>query len=251
MASVRMADPGVARQAGSLPVRVSTMSDLPAALGRLARLVAIADHLEPKTVGRLAAVHARTLLTLADVIARRDAVPGTAAPALLGAAGELRAHASTLAVVQAATRAWRSGAPDDQRPARQLRQIRRQLGHDRARLLGSPTDSDLRVVIASLHPAVRLAPAIRHAVTRHLQTGSWQELPPSRSRRPSPADVLVATRTASESAARLAVWLPKPLPFGTAGRRRTYWTGGARPRVAAPSARGRPPDSSHDNGRTR
>jgi hypothetical protein len=174
----------------------------------LARLVAVADHLDPKTVARLTTEHARTLFTLADVVARRDAVPGTTAPALLGAAGELLGHAATLADVGAATRAWRSGTPTDVRLVRQLREIRRRLGRDQSRLLGIPTDPDLRIVIASLRPALQVAPAIRHAIVRHLHTGAWQESPRTQSGRSSRPDLLAAAHAASESAIRLAAWLP-------------------------------------------
>jgi len=202
----------VVRPTGSLPIRVGTMADLPQALGRLARLVAIADHLDPRTVGELTAEHARTLLTLADVVGQRDTVRGTTAPALLGAATELRVHAASLADIRAATWAWRSSASDDERPARQQREIRRQLGRDRPRLRGALTDADLLVVIASLRPALRLAPAIRQALTRYVQAGAWQG--PRRAgigqhQRP---DVLVAAQTASESAAQMTAWLPKPPP---------------------------------------
>jgi len=200
------------RQPGSLPIRVCTVTDLPHALGRLARLVAIADQLDPRTVGQLAAEHARTVLTLADVVGRRDAVRGTTAPALLGAATELRVHAANLADVRAATWGGRSSASDDERPARQQREIRRQLGRNRARLRGALTDADLRVVIASLRPALRLAPAVRHAVTRHVQAGAWQGPQPAGIGRTKSPDVLVAAQTASESAARMTAWLPKPPP---------------------------------------
>jgi len=203
------------RPPGSLPIRVGTMADLPQALGHLARLVAIADHLDPKTVGRLAAEHARTLMTLADVVGRRDTVRGTTAPALLGAATELRVHAASLADVRAATLPWRSSAPDDERPARQQREIRRQLGRDRPRLRGALTDADLLVVIASLRPALRLAPAVGHAVTRHVQAGAWQGPQPAGIGRPQSPDVLVAAKTASDSAARMTVWLPNPPPRPT------------------------------------
>jgi hypothetical protein len=202
----------VVRPPGSLPIRVSTMADLPHALGRLARLVAVADHLAPRTVGRLAAEHARTLLTLADIVGRRDTVHGTTAPALLGAATELHAHAASLSGVRAATWAWRSSTSDDERPARQQREIRRQLRRDRARLRGALTDADLRVVIASLRPALRLAPAVRHAVTRHVQAGAWQGPPPAGAGRPQSPDVLALAQAASQSAARMTVWLPKPPP---------------------------------------
>ena len=202
----------VVRPPGSLPIRVGTMADLPQALGRLARLVAIADHLDPRTVGQLAAEHARTLLILADVVGRRDTVRGTAAPALLGAATELRVHAASLADIRAATWAWRSSTPDDERPARQQREIRRQLGRDRARLRATLTDADLRVVISSLRPALRLAPAVRHAVTRHVHAGTWQGPRPAGTGPEQSPDVLIAAQTASESAARMTAWLPKPPP---------------------------------------
>jgi len=204
-------DSAVRPPPGSLPIRVTTLADLPGALGRLARLVAIVDHLDPRTAGRLAAEHARTLLTLADVMARRDTVPGTTAPALLGAAGELLAHAATLVDVQAATRTWQSGAPDDVRPARQLREIRRQLGKERPRLRRALTDSDLRVVIASLRPALRLAPAMHQTVRRLLQDEAWIAKSPIRRGRPASPDVLIAARIASESAARMTGWLPTVL----------------------------------------
>jgi hypothetical protein len=196
------------------------MADLPQALGRLARLVAIADHLDPKTVGRLAAEHARTVLILADVVGRRDAVRGTTAPALLGAATELRVHAASLADVRAATWGWRSSTPDDERPARQQREIRRQLGRDRPRLRGALTDADLLVVIASLRPALRLAPAVRHAVTRHVQAGAWQGPWPAGIGWPQSPDLLVAAQTASDFAARMTAWQPKPPPR-PAGRHRS------------------------------
>jgi hypothetical protein len=205
----------VVQPSGSLPIRVNTLADLPDALGRLARLVAIADHVDPKTVGRLAAEHARTQMTLADVLGRRDTVRGTTAPALLGAATELRVHAARLADVRAAIWAWWSSTPDDERPARQQREIRRQLGRDRARLRGALTEADLLVVIASLRPALRLAPAVRHAVTRHVQAGAWQGPPPAGIGHPQSLDVLVAAQTASESAARMTAWLPKPPPRPT------------------------------------
>jgi hypothetical protein len=219
---------GVARPTQSRLIGVSSLADLPSALGRLARLVAIADHLDPKTVGRLAAEHARTLVTFADVIVRRDSVPGTAAPALLGAAGELRAHASTLAEVQTATRAWRSNGRDDPRPALQMREVRRQIGRDRARLLGSLTDSDLRTVIASLHPALRLAHAVRHVVNRQLHSGTWKP-PRSLSGRHASPDVLAAVRAASRSAARMAVWLPRSTPPTPRYRRSALNSAGRRP----------------------
>lgn len=63
---------------------------------------------------------------------RRETVRGTTAPALLGGATESRGHAARLADVRAATWTWRSSTPDDERPARQQREIRRQLGRDRA-----------------------------------------------------------------------------------------------------------------------
>jgi hypothetical protein len=212
-------DSPVRQPSRSLPIRVTTLADLPGALGRLARLVAVVDHLDPKTAGRLAAEHARTLLTLADVMARRDTVPGATAPALLGAAGELLAHAATLVDVQAATRTWQSGAPDDVRPARQLREIRRQLGKERPRLRRALTDSDLRVVIASLRPALQLAPAMHHTVTRLLQAEAWKAKPPIRRGRSASPDVLIAARIASESAARMTGWLPTVLPSLIGGRR--------------------------------
>jgi hypothetical protein len=202
---------GVARRRRSLPIRVDTLADLPRALERLAWLVAVADHLDPKSVGRVATEHARTLFTLADVIARRDTVPGTTAPALLGAAGELLSHAATLADVGAATRAWRCGISSDVRALRQLREIRRQLTRDHSRLHGSLTDADLRVVIASLRPGLQVAPAVRHAVARHIQTGTWQEASRSLSSRSQHPDLLVAANAASESAVRLAEWLPTPV----------------------------------------
>ena len=211
MSLPRVNGSGVARRRRSLPVRVGTLTDLPAALGRLAHLVAVADHLDPKSVGRVATEHARTLFTLADVIARRDTVPGTTAPALLGAAGELLGHAATLADVGAAARAWRTGISSDVRPLRQLREIRRQLTRERSRLHGSLTDSDLRVVIASLRPALQVAPAVRNAVARHIQTGTWREASRSLTGRSQHPDVLVAAHAASESAVRLAEWLPTPI----------------------------------------
>jgi hypothetical protein len=211
--SLRRVNGSVAlRPPGSLPIRVSAMADLPQALGRLARLVAIADHLDPRTVGQLTAEHARTLLTLADVVGRRDTVRGTTAPALLGAATELRVHAASLADVRAATWAWRSSTPDDEHPARQQREIRRQLGRERSRLRAALTDADLLVVIASLRPALRLAPAVCHAVTRHVQAEAWQGPRPAGIGRPQSPDVLVAAQTASESAARMTAWLPKAPP---------------------------------------
>jgi hypothetical protein len=197
-----------ARPHGRLPIKVTGLADLPGALGRLARLVAVADHLDPKSVGRLTTEHARTVLALADVVARRDTVPGTTAPPLLGAAGELLGHAAMLADVGAATRAWRSGTSSDVCPLRQLREIRRQLARDRSRLHGSLTDSDLRVVVASLRPALQVAPAVRHAIARHIQTGTWQEASRGLSGHLQRSDVLVAAHAASESAVRLAEWLP-------------------------------------------
>jgi hypothetical protein len=140
---------------------------------QLARLVAQSGHLRPDTVGRIAAEHARTLLTLSDVLARRHTIAGTTAPALLGVPSELRAHASTLATVRTTVRGLRSVADDDPRPAQQLRVIRRRLRHEHRRMAGRLTDADLHAVVASLRPALWVAPALRCAITRQLNAGAW------------------------------------------------------------------------------
>jgi len=102
--------------AGAAIVRVDRLDALPGALTQLARFVAQSRHLRPDTVGRIAAEHARTLLTLSDVLARRHTVAGTTAPALLGVPSELRAHANTLATLRTTIRGLRSLADDDPCP---------------------------------------------------------------------------------------------------------------------------------------
>src|SRR5690606_16899525 len=113
--------------ADAAAVRVDRLDALPGALVQLARLVAQSGYLRPDTVGRIAAEHARTVLILSDVLARRHMVAGTTAPALLGVPSELRSHASTLATLRAAVRGLRTAGDDDPRPTRQLREIRRRL----------------------------------------------------------------------------------------------------------------------------
>jgi len=200
----------VSGQLGNAPVLITvrSLADLPVALGRLARLVAVAEHLQPATVGRLAADQARALVTLAGVVERRDSVVGTAVPALLGAAGELRGHALALVDVRAETRQWRSNGRDDARPSQQMKEIRRQLGRDGPRLHRSLTDGDLRTVIGALRPALLLAPALHHTVSRHLHAEAWDVAPAAREGISTQARLLAATQAARDSAARLSVWLP-------------------------------------------
>ena len=201
-------------------ITVRSLADLPAALGRLARLVAVAEHLQPATVGRLAADQARTLVTLAGVVGRRDSVVGTTAPALLGAAGELRGHALALVDVRAETRKWRSNGRDDARPSQQMKEIRRQVGRDGPRLHRSLTDGDLRTVIGALRPALLLAPALHHTVSRYLHAEAWDVAPAARGGISTQARLVAATQAVRDSAARLSVWLPAaPRPSG--GRPRT------------------------------
>jgi hypothetical protein len=203
----------------SAPVVARSIADLPVALGRLARLVAVAEHLQPGTVGRLAADQARTLVTLAGVVERRDSVVGTTAPAPLGAAGELRGHAIALVDVRAETRQWRSDGRDDPRPSQQMKEIRRQLDRDGPRINRALTDGDLRTVIGALRPAVLLAPALHHAVSRHLHAEVWNVALVGQECLSTQARMLAATQDARDSAARLSVWLPAP-PRRTGGHRR-------------------------------
>jgi hypothetical protein len=154
-------------------VQVDRLEDLPGALMQLARLVARSGHLRPDTVGRIAAEHARTVLTLSDVLARRHTVAGTTAPALLGVSGELRSHAATLASLRAVVRGLRSAGDDDPGPTRQLREIRRRLRREERRLAGRLTDGDLHAAVASLRPALWVGPALRCAITRQLNAGAW------------------------------------------------------------------------------
>lgn len=201
-------------------ITVRSLADLPAALGRLARLVAVAEHLQPATVGRLAADQARTLVTLAGVVERRDSVVGTTAPALLGAAGELRGHALALVDMRAETRQWRSNGRDDARPPQQMKEIRRQLSRDGPRLHRSLTDGDLRTVIGALRPALLLAPALHHTVSRHLHAEVWDVAPAAREGISTQARLLAATQAVRDSAARLSMWLPAA-PRRSGGRPRT------------------------------
>jgi hypothetical protein len=183
---------------------------------QLARLVARSGHLRPDTVGRIAAEHARTVLTLSDVLARRHTVVGTTAPALLGVSSELRAHASTLATLRTTLRELRSVADDDPRPTRQLREIRRRLRREDRRLAGRLTDGDLHAVVASLRPALWVAPALRCAITRQVNAGAW--LHPARdgswqrATTTSVPRVADAALVARESGLRLIGSLPTPPP---------------------------------------
>jgi hypothetical protein len=204
----------------SAPVVARSIADLPVALGRLARLVAVAEHLQPGTVGRLAADQARTLVTLAGVVERRDSVVGTTAPALLGAAGELRGHAIALVDVRAETRQWRSDGRDDPRPSQQMKEIRKQLDRDGPRINRALTDGDLRTVIGALRPALLLAPALHHTVSRHLHSAVWDVAPVGREGVSTQARLLAATQAARDSSARLSVWLPAA-PRRSGGRTRT------------------------------
>jgi hypothetical protein len=197
-------------------VRVDRLDALPGALMQLARLVAGSVHLRPDTVGRIAAEHARTVLTLSDVLARRHTVAGTTAPALLGVPSELRAHASTLATLRSTVRGLRSIADDDPRPAQQLRDIRRRLRREDRRLACRLTDNDLHTVVASLRPALWVAPALRCAITRQLNAGAW--LHPSRDESWQQATtrsmprLVDAALVARESGLRLMGSLPTPPP---------------------------------------
>jgi hypothetical protein len=197
-------------------VRVDRLDALPGALMQLARGIAQSGHLRPDTVGRIAAEHARTVLTLSDVLARRHTVAGTTAPALLGVSSELRAHASTLATLRATVRGLRPAGDDDPRPTRQLREIRRRLRREDRRLAGRLTDGDLHAVVASLRPALWVAPALRCAITRQLNArawlhpardGSWQ-----RATTTSVPRVADAALVARESGLRLIGSLPTPPP---------------------------------------
>jgi hypothetical protein len=208
-------------------VRVDRLDALPDALMQLARLVAQAGHLRPDTVGRIAAEHARTVLSLSDVLARRHTVAGTTAPALLGVPSELRAHASTLATLRTTLRDLRSVADDDPRPTRQLREIRRRLRREDRRLAGRLTNDDLHTVVAALRPALWVAPALRCAIIRQLNAGAWLHRVRDGSWRqattrsvPRVADAALVTR---ESGLRLIGSLPNPPPpIGYAYRSRRY-----------------------------
>ena len=196
-------------------VRVE-LDALPGALMQLARWVAGSGYLRPDTVGRIAADHARTVLTLSDVLARRHTVGGTTAPALLGVPSELRAHASTLATLRAAVRGLRSIGDDDPRPAQQLRVIRRRLRREDRRLVGRLTDDDLHAVVSALRPALWVAPALRCAISRQLNAAAW--LHPSRdgwwqqATTRSVPRLVDAALVARESGLRLMCSLPTPPP---------------------------------------
>lgn len=207
-------------------VQVQGVHDLPAALARLARQVALADHLQPKAVARLATDHARTLLTLADILAQRDTVPGATTPALLGVPSELRALAAALTALPPAVLPMRSGIADDRRPGWQMREIRRFMRHERRRIQARCTDSHLHVAVAALRPALRLPPALHRVVHRHVRNGLWQ------APLVQPADVeaqgvsgrsaMEAVRRASDISLRIAGWLP-PAPV-VSGYRHSHIT---------------------------
>lgn len=148
-----------ARAAPDRQISVDWLEGLPGALVRLARMIADSRHLQPITVRRIAAEHARTVLMLADVLARRDSVPGATAPRLRGVPSELRAHADTLGTLRATVRGLRSATAEDPRPMQQLREIRRRLRREDRRMRGQLTDQDLHAVVASLRPALWVGPA--------------------------------------------------------------------------------------------
>jgi hypothetical protein len=197
-------------------VRVDRLEVLPSALMRLARLVAQSGHLQPLTVRRIAAEHARTVLTLADLLGRRDSVAGATAPALLGVPTEMRAHANTLATVRTTVRDLHSSADDDPRVTQQLYALRRRLRAEERRMTRRLTDPDLHTVVASLRPAIWLAPALRCAITRQLNAGAWLHRARDRSWQhattTSVPHVVDAALVARESALRLMDSLPPPPP---------------------------------------
>lgn len=202
--------------AGAAIMRVDRLDALPGALTQLARFVVQSGHLRPDTVGRIAAEHARTLLTLSDVLARRHTVAGTTAPALLGVPSELRAHANTLATLRTTVRGLRTLADDDPCPAQQLRGIRRRLRREDRRLAGRLVDDDLHAVVASLRPGLWVAPALRCAITRQLNAGAWLRRARDGSWQPatitSVPQVVDAALVARESGLRLIGSLPTPPP---------------------------------------
>jgi hypothetical protein len=100
-------------------------------------------------------------------------VPGATAPALLGVPTEIRAHANTLATVRTAARDLHS-ADDDPQVSRQLYTIRRGMRAEDRRMARRLTDSDLHTVVASLRPALWVAPALRCAIVRQLNAGTWR-----------------------------------------------------------------------------
>jgi hypothetical protein len=209
------ASPGLSPADAEL-IRVDRLDALPTALMQLARLVAQSGHLCLETVGRIAGEHAHTLLTQSDVLARRHTVTGTAAPALLGVAGDLRAHANTLAAARATVRGLSSVASDDPRPAQQLRVIRRRLRREDRRLTSRLNDDDLHAVVASLQPGLWVAPALRCAITRQLNAGAWLRRARDGSWQPatttSVPQVVDAALVARESGLRLIGSLPTRPP---------------------------------------
>lgn len=221
-------------------IEVDRLDTLPTALAHLARLVAQSQHLRPLTVRRVAAEHGRTLLTLSDVLARRHNVPGATAPALLGVAGELRAHAHTLATVRATTRDLHPDGEDDPQVGRQLSAIRRRLRVENRRVARDLTDADLHVVVASLRPALWVAPALRCAISRHLSVGTWMHQASDGSWQPattaSVPRLVDAALAARESALRLMGSLPTTPPLPPADGRAPGVR--ARARAAGGTSRG-------------
>jgi hypothetical protein len=208
-------------RADAAAVRVDRVNALPGALMQLARGIAQSGYLRPDRVGTIAAEHARTVLTLSDVLARRHTVAGTTAPVLLGVPSELRAHASTLATLRAAVRGMRSAGDDDPLPTPQLREIRRRLRREDRRLADRLTDGDLHAVVESLRPALWVAPALRCAITRQLNAGAWLHRAGDGSRQPATTNsvprVADAALVARESGLRLIGSLPTPPPAPAPG----------------------------------
>jgi hypothetical protein len=153
------------------PVVVSTVTDLPGGLTRLAVLVKTSGHLRPDTIGALATAHARTLETLAAVLTATS--PPAQRAGRRGFAAALNGHGQSLATVRTACRTLTSVDADDPRPADQMREVRTALRPLADRPNQAADTTVQKTLLASLRPALAVTLAVDTAANSHIRSGRW------------------------------------------------------------------------------
>jgi hypothetical protein len=208
-----------------LPLRVRSLSQVPAALTRLSHLVRVAGHLRPESVGILAGAHARTLVLMAQAV--EGGLDGGIARGSMppGLSDKLRTHALALVNVRSAVRRVRSISADDPRPARQMAQIRTMLHPIGDRLSGTEAESTRVALAQAVRPALTFGPAACELVERQVSSGLWYVRAEGHGRfewtttLPGSEPLAVdAVRAAATDAARLLTLVPAvPSPAFQAG----------------------------------
>jgi hypothetical protein len=145
------------------------LGDVAPALANLAALLTHATHLRPENVGALATAHARTLDTLAAMLAATSPPAHRAGRRQFAAA--LRTHAESLLNVQVECRRLRSLDADDPRPAFQMCEIRAALRHLAARPDRASNMADQAALLASLRPALSFAPSVAAIIRLFTEEG--------------------------------------------------------------------------------